>query len=139
METTKSIYSIRLGVMLTLLSLISIVLVFEYSTSKEWTNILIVIELVLIVLLIISFILCFIKTGLWKFTHEPLNKLDEREIALISKSLRYGYAIFSVFVLCLLLFLALSSKTVSIVMATSLIVFAHLIPASIIAWTEKKL
>ncbi|MFC2100825.1 hypothetical protein ACFLRZ_03245 [Bacteroidota bacterium] len=138
METKKAIYWTRLGVILAFLSLISIVLIFEYSKMNGWTNVFTMIELALLILLVISFYLSFIKTGLWKFTHKPIKKLDEREIALISKSLRYGYAIFSVAVLCLLLFLALSSTTVSIVMATSLILFAHLIPASIISWTEKR-
>lgn len=139
METKKSIYWIRLGVLLTFVSLFSIVFIFEYSTINGWANVFKVIEFALIALLIISFVLSFIKTGLWKFTHKPLKKLDEREIALISKSLRYGYAIFSVAVLSLLLFLSLSGNKVSIVMATALILFAHLIPASIIGWTEKRL
>ncbi|NQV01245.1 MAG: hypothetical protein HQ542_01250 [Bacteroidia bacterium] len=138
METKKTIYWIRLGVILTFFSLLSIVLVFEYSTINGWTNVFKVTELALIMLLVVSFFLSFIKTGLWKFTHKSLKKMDEREIALLSKSLRYGYAIFSVAVLGLLLFLALSTNKVSIVMAVSLILFAHLVPASIIGWTEKR-
>ncbi|MBA7589956.1 hypothetical protein ES708_32055 [subsurface metagenome] len=138
METKKSIFGIRLGIVLNFFSLLSIVLIFEYRGIYGWTNVFKVIELALIILLFISFYLSFIKTGLWKFTHKALKKLDEREIVLINKSLRHGYAIFSVAVLCLLLFLALSSKTISIVTATSLILFAHLIPASIIGWTEKR-
>jgi len=115
METKKAFDWIRFGVIVTFLCLLSIVLVFEYSMINGWT-----------------------KTGLWKFTHKPIRKLDEREIAVVSKSLRYGYAIFSVVVLCFFLFLSLTGNKVSIVMAGSFILFAHLIPASIIAWTEKK-
>jgi len=138
METKKAFDWIRFGVIVTFLCLLSIVLVFEYSMINGWTNFRSIIELALLTLLIICFVLSYIKTGLWKFTHKPIRKLDEREIAVVSKSLRYGYAIFSVVVLCFFLFLSLTGNKVSIVMAGSFILFAHLIPASIIAWTEKK-
>ena len=137
METQKSNFKIKLGIVLSFLSLISIVLIFEYCQVHGWTNVFKVVEFTLIALLSISIYLSFIKTGLWQFTHKTLTKLDERELTVINRSLRYGYAIFSVFVLSLLLLIALLNLEINIVIAISMILFAHLIPASIIGYSEK--
>ena len=63
--------------------------------------------------------------------------MDEREIALTSKSLRYAYGIFAVVILILLLSLAITDTPIDVVLVASLILFAHILPASVIAWTEK--
>ena len=52
-------------------------------------------------------------------------------------SLRYAYSIFTVVVLALLLSLALTNTPIDVVLVASLILFAHILPASVIAWTEK--
>lgn len=98
----------------------------------------IVIEIIAIIIFSASFALTFIKTGLWRFIHKPLKKLDEREITLTSKSLRYAYGIFTVIVLVLLLSFAITDTPIDVVIVASLILFAHILPASIIAWTEKE-
>lgn len=139
MELRKSIKKRRIGVMLTYLSLFSTVLIFEYCTVKQWTNILKITEIASIVVLSVSFVFTYLKTGLWGFTHKPLKKLDEREIALTSKSLRYAYGIFTVIILVLLLSFALTDTPANIVLVVSLVLFAHILPASIIAWTEKEI
>jgi len=139
MKTTQSITSIRLGVLLSILSLVAIVVLFELGIRLEWTSLLIIIEIPLLVILLISFILSFMRTGLWKFTHRSLKDLDEREIALTSKSLRTAYALFGVLVLCIFLVFAIFNISVSIVLAVSLILFAHLIPGIVIVFTEKAL
>ncbi len=139
MELQKSIKNRRVGVILTYISLFIIVLIFEYCSVRKWTNILITIEIISIVVLLLSFVFTYLKTGLWRFIHKPLKKLDEREIALTSKSLRYAYGIFTVIILFLLLSFTLTGMTLNIVIIVSLIVFAHILPASIIAWTEKEI
>jgi len=128
---------IKLGIVMTFISLLSLVLVFEYCRAHGWTQTLIVLEIISIVTLILSFIYSYVQTGLWSFTHKPVDKMDEREIAMASKSLRSGYAIFTVVVLCLLLFLSLTNNNISIVMVASVIVFAHILPASVIVWKKK--
>ena len=138
MEQKKSISKRRLGVVVTFLSLCSMVLIFEYCKIEKRDSAFIAIEIIPLIIFFVSFRLTFIKTGLWKFTHKPLKKLDEREIALTSKSLRYAYGIFTVFTLFLLLSFSILCKPMSIVLVVSLILVAHLIPASVIAWTEKR-
>lgn len=129
----------RTGVVFTFISLILIVLIFEYCIIKQWNTALTIIEIVLLFVFVLSFVITFIKTGLWKFTHKPFEKLDEREIALTGKSLRYAYAIITVLILIILLSFSLLNKHISIVLIASLIIFAHILPASIIAWTEKRI
>lgn len=137
MEMKKSIKKRRIGVIFTLLSLCSMVLIFEYYKIEQRDSTFITIEIIPIIIFIVSFVVTFIKTGLWGFIHKPLKKLDEREIALTSKSLRYAYAIFTLVTLILLLYLAITVTPIDVVLVTSLILFAHILPASIIAWTEK--
>lgn len=139
MKTTQSMTSIRFGVLLSMLSLIAIVVLFELGTRLEWTTLMLIVEIPLLLILLISFILSFIRTGLWKFTHRPLKDLDEREIALTSKSLRTAYALFAILVLCILLVFAVFHIAVSIVLAVSLILVSHLLPGTIIVLTEKEL
>lgn len=138
MELRKSIKNRRVGVILTYISLLSIVLIFEYCNIRKWTNILITIEIISIVVLLFSFVFTYLKTGLWRFIHKPLKKLDEREIVLTSKSLRYAYGIFTVIILFLLLSFEIINMSLNIVIIVSLILFAHILPASILAWTEKE-
>ena len=137
MEMKESIKKRRIGVIFTLLSLCSMVLIFEYCKIEQRDSAIIAIEIIPIIIFIVSFILTFIKTGLWGFIHQPLKKLDEREIALTSKSLRYAYGIFTVVTLILLLSLAITYTQIDVVLVASLILFAHILPASYIAWTEK--
>jgi len=137
MELNKSLNKRRFGVIVTLLSLISIVSIFEYGRLEQWNAVLQIFSIILIVVFIISFVFTFIKTGLWRFTHKPLKNLDEREIKLTSKSLRYAYSFFTIVVLLLLLSFALFEKPIHVVFVVFLILFAHLLPASVIAWSEK--
>ncbi|NOR88241.1 MAG: hypothetical protein GQ527_11580 [Bacteroidales bacterium] len=137
MELQKSFKNRKIGVVLTYLSLLSALLVFEYAREDEWNIIFKIIEVISIILFVVSFIFTYVKTGLWRFTHQPLIELDEREVILISKSLRYAYTSFTILVLLLLMSFALTNASIDMVLVASLIIFAHLLPASIIAWTEK--
>jgi hypothetical protein len=139
MEIRKSIKKRRIGVIFTLLSLCSMLIIFEYCKIELRDSRIIAIEIIPFIIFIVSFILTFIKTGLWRFIHKPLIKLDEREIALTSKSLRSAYSIFTVVTLALLLTLAITHTPIDVVLVATLILFAHLLPASYIAWTEKEI
>lgn len=138
MDIRKSIKRRRIGVIITYLSLFSIVMIFEYCTIKQWSIFFKIIEIASITVFIGSYIITYFRTGLWKFTHKPLDKLDEREITLTSKSLRYAYGIFTMLILILLFLFTIIDIKVNMVLVSSLIFFAHILPASIIAWTEKE-
>ena len=138
MGQKKLIRRRRFGVVTTLVSLFGAAFIFEYAISHhQWSMQLSIIEFVMLGAFFVSFIFTFLKTGLWKFTHKPLAVLDEREMELTSKSLRYAYGLFSVIVLIILLVFSLLDRPLSILLVVALILFAHLLPASIMAWTEK--
>lgn len=138
MELKISLKRRRFGVIVTFLSLVSAVLIFEYGSTEQWNTILKIAVFISLIAFIVSLIYTFIKTGLWKFTHKPLKELDEREIELTSRSLRYAYSIFSIIVLFLLLAFSIIERPVNIVFVVSLILLAHLLPASVLAWTLKQ-
>lgn len=138
METKAPARHAKLGVILTFLSLIGMVWIFEWSSAHVWTPFIIIAEFILAIIFIVGFIIGAVKTGSWKFTHKTTKNLTEQEAVIANSALRLGYSIFSIFVLLLLLIFALTNKTVSIVLAVALILLAHLIPVSIIAWKTKQ-
>ena len=139
MEIKNSIIKRRTGVLISFLSLASIVFIFEFSRIEGRDKRYIILEIIPIISFLISFIFIYVRTGLWKFTHKPINDLDEREIALTGKSLRYAYSIFTTIVLFILLVFSLTNIQFSIVFVVTLLLFAHILPASIIAWFEKEI
>lgn len=139
METKKSRLWSKVGISISFLTLISIALIFEICQSNSWTLFAKTIEFLLIGVFLIVFYFSFIKTKLWQFSHKSLNKLDERELLLINRSLRIGYAVFSIFALLLLLSIALLDLKISILTAASMILIAHLIPPAIIGYQEKSI
>jgi len=129
----------RIGVIVSFLALFMIVSIFEYYVSiHKWDSFFIIVESSLITIFTVSIILTYFKTGLWSFTHKSLEKLDEREISLMSKSLRKSYAIFTVSVLFLIMLNSLAGFSVHMVTVAALILFSHIVPASVIAWSEKE-
>lgn len=138
MEIRKSIKKRRLGVVTTLIALCGIIVSFEYYRIEPNESAIIVIGIISIIAFLTGFIMTFVKTGLWGFIHKPLKKLDERELALTSKSLRYAYMIFTVVVLILLFALAILDIKIDVVLVASLLLFAHMLPAIYIAWFVKE-
>lgn len=139
METKKTNFWLKLGISISFSILIGIVLIFEFCQLNGWTSFAKIIEFVLIGIFPIIFYFSFIETKLWQFSHKSLRKLDERELLLINRSLRIGYAIFSVFILLFLLIVALFNLKISIVTAASMILIAHLVPTAIIGFSEKQI
>ncbi|OYT16295.1 MAG: hypothetical protein B7C24_08520 [Bacteroidetes bacterium 4572_77] len=134
MEQETSIFKTRVLVLINFISLMGLALVFEFAKKSHWSNALLVVEVLLILLFLVSFVFAFVKTGLWQFTHKSIGALDEREMELTSKSLRYAYGIFTIFLLGMLLLYALFSLPISIVFVVVFLIFAHLLPAMVLAW-----
>jgi len=127
----------RVWIVLSLLSLAGLAFTFEYANTSGWTTSFTIIEITLIVILLISLTMGFGRTGLWAFSHRSLKTMDEREVMVTSHSLRIAYSVFSIIVLCALLCLSLTERPISIVSVASFILFAHLLPASIVGWSKK--
>jgi len=91
---------------------------------------------------IATFIPLYMKTGLWRLSHSKEETLDERQLQITHDALRSAYSIFSV--ICLLIILAVATLggaayfLIDVVLACSLIYFAHTLPASVLAWKERE-
>ena len=138
MELTTSKSNRRIGVIINFICLTVIVLLFELIKLKR-EPILLIYELIPFGIFILSYIIYFVKTGLWKFTHKSLNKLDEREIQLTNKSLRFSYSIFTIITLSLFMIYTLLGLQVNMVLVVSLLFLAHILPAYYISWTAKQI
>ena len=107
----------RTSVVVNYLSLVLLVVFFifvEYGVWKyfAWTGVLIAGAL-----FVMTFHQVYYRTGLWRFVHTPAARLDEREIQVVYRSLQYSYGLYAV---------------------VCLIYLSHILPASIIAWTERE-
>lgn len=137
MDIKKSIWRRRLGVVLTNLSLICIVGIFEYSRFYEWTDRIKAIEVVVLIIFFAALIRTYIVPGLWRFFHQKPGELDERELALTNRILRYAYGVFTIVVLVVMMVFALTSTTLDMLLVAALILLAHLLPPSIAAWNKQ--
>ena len=94
----------------------------------------------LLILMVISFILIHISTGLWKLTHTRVSNLDERQVQVTHDALRNSYAIITILCLMALLWKAAfpGENPNLIVIFAALLYLAHTLPASVIAWRERE-
>jgi len=87
-----------------------------------------------------GFVRLHAKTHMWNFTHEKIEKLDERELQIILQSLRHSYMVFTV--TCIIIVLALSllagrHDSMLMLICVSLVYLAHTLPSSVIAWRSR--
>ena len=130
----------RIGVIVNYLCLILLLAVYYTVVCIGLNLMLIVCAVTLLVIIIFSFIIVYVKSGLWRLTHAKMDKLDEREVYTTGESLRCSYAIFSVICLAILLAEAVLEKgIVNVLLVAELIYLAHTMPSSVIAWKHKEL
>jgi len=127
----------RMWIIINFISLILLVLIFELIKSGFLTQKHIFFEIVPISILIFTYIQQFVSTELWKFTHKSLQKLDEREMQLSNKALRFSYSFFTILSLGLIYIYSLLGMRIHVVFIASLLYLAHILPAYFISWTEK--
>ncbi len=119
----------------------------EYRWGGGWPIAGIIIGLVCFIL---TFVQIYGRTGLWKFVHMPLKQLDERETQLIYRTLQVAYTIFTVIAMLYIFVLTIKIQffagltdpsgdfSFGNVIFAAFIYLSHILPASIIAWNERK-
>ncbi len=120
------------------ISMIFIVITFQYLRNVEWRWLFVTSEVFFITLFIISLYYAYIKTGTWGFVHRSLDKLDERELKIVGKTSRLSYAIFTVIALLIMMVLSLTDWNINMIFTAALIYFAHILPASILVIKNRK-
>jgi hypothetical protein len=129
----------RFWIVINIVSLLFILVLFYTGKSLQWPIIMIIFEIGLCALFVLSFFHALIRTKLWKFVHSDENKLDEREIQVVLKSLKYSYSVFTI--LCIVIFYSIAvmeQGPVDVLMAGALLYLAHTIPAFIVGWQESQ-
>lgn len=138
--STKS--SRRAGVIINYVSISLSLLLFYIGTDKGWSVPLIAGEVVALIVAFATFISVHIRTRLWKLVHSSVEVLDERQVQITHGSLRHSYSVFSITCLAILLYIAITETrgcgSLGALLPGSMIYFAHTLPSSILAWTEKE-
>lgn len=117
-----------------LLSLVFLI----WGDLSEWATMPSVAALIAILVVAVTFVPVYGRTGLWKFVHTKSDRLDERELLVTYESLRHSYTIFSIVALVAIQIAALTdliNDTTGQIIFWSLFYLAHTLPASVIAWT----
>jgi len=137
MSFINSSLRLKIGIVLNLLALAFLVLSWTVNPVNNTRLGLAITGIFALSVLVYTYYYSFVQTGLWRFTHTVVPKLDEREYALTNRALRFAYAVFTVVVLAYLLFSVLSKKLPHIIPVVSLIYFAHILPAVYLGWKRK--
>jgi hypothetical protein len=127
----------RLFVLATNLSLVALLMVFEVSyRTAGWNVTMNTLIAANGLIFLFSFIMGYVRSGAWRLSHKSIEMLDEREMIVSSAVMRIAYAVFTVLVLAVLLAFAILEWKLDVVFVATLILFAHLLPASLIAWKK---
>ena len=138
MEENKTKYPWRLSLIVNFTSILLLIIVFEILKKTGPDNWLVFLEILFLAIAIVSFMYAFVMTGLYKFTHRKYSTLDEREVQVVNKALRYSYSIFTILVLVIIYVYAIfENGPIDVVIAAGLLYFAHMLPAGILGWNQK--
>lgn len=98
-----------------------------------------------LVVVAVTFVLAYWRTGLWQLTHASSDALDERELEITHNAISRSYSWFSVICLVIMMTHAVVYRTIpgldfalSVPLVGSLIYLAHTLPGAVLAWTETK-
>ena len=125
----------KFGIILNLSSLMVIVLFFELVKLNNWNPQILVYETIPFLILLISYIQSFAKSGAWKFIHISFNKLDENEKSLRLNAVRISYSLFTIFILAVLIIYHLLDLKLNMILIASFIYLAHIIPVYVVSWS----
>jgi hypothetical protein len=134
MSLFTSSLRLKTGIVLNLIALTFLVLGWTTNLINTTNTGLIITSVFALLVLLYSYYYSFWQTGLWKFTHSVVPKLNEKEYALSSRALRFAYSVFTIVVLAFLLYSVLTKKLPHIIPVVSLIYFAHILPAVYLGW-----
>lgn len=146
MEAAISQSKRKMWVILNYFSLVLLIVMFYWADRSNLAPPVVIIGLLALALLVLSFVIAYARTGLWRFVHTSAEKLDERQMQVTYESLRHSYGVFAV--ICLLIFLLSELivhefgggfKLAMMPVIVALIYVAHILPASVIAWTEREI
>lgn len=127
------------AVIINYVSLLFILVIFYAVQWLGLNRIFFIIEILPLIAIIISFNFAFNRSGLWKLAHRSQKKLDERELQIVHRAIKYSYTMFVIISLVLILLFAVAEgKPIDALLAASLIYLAHTLPAAVIAFSGEE-
>ena len=128
----------RYWILLHYFSFIAFIVFFYIGKYLYWPECTIIFEIGFLLILVISFFRAFIRTKFWKMVHTSIKNLDEREMFAVLESLRFSYSIFTITTLIIIFIFALIGyHRIDVLLAGTLLLLAHTLPAAILGWNEK--
>lgn len=91
------------------------------------------------VLWLISFYKIYWKTKWWKYVHQSIDKLDERERQAVGEAVRKSYGYFTVLILMTIWFFLIFKWNPDFILFWVSLYLAHILPASILKWQGYKI
>jgi len=145
MDQSQNKGKLRSVVVVNYLCLVIMNLCFFYVTAYEvMTHMAAMLGILVFILVVFTSVRVHMNSGLWKLTHAQAEMLDERELQVTHRAIHHAYGWFSIICLAIMLvhaFLVQMGSNMealnTIPLVTSLIYFAHTLPGSILAWTER--
>ena len=128
------------AVVINYVSLLLMLVIFYVVKILDCNKIFLLLEIVPLIAMIISFNFAFNKSGLWKLIHKSQKKLDERELQIVYKAVKYSYTMFVIISLVLIyIFAVAEGRPIDVLLAASLIYLAHTLPATVIAFSGEEI
>ena len=127
----------KLWIIVNYLSIGLLLLIFYNPQIFIYSKLLLALFLIPIGFLIISFNILYWRTGLWKITHTKSIPEDVDYIRKYYISTRISYILFSILIIALLFYYSISGKRIDVLLSACLLYIAHILPASIMTWTQK--
>lgn len=139
----------RIFVVLNFFFMIFFIVFFIRGEYTSWNLGLIMVVSISFLIFIFSIVILYGRTNLWKLTHTKTDELDEREIYITHQAFRKSYEIFGVLSLILLFFIFFTVRysfftltprghySLGLILLMALNYLFNIIPAAILAWTEK--
>ncbi len=138
MEKSTFMNRPRTMIVFNAITILAIVVLFEFLKFAENKILLAGFELLIVIAAVITFYMAYWQTGLWRLSHIKTEKLDEREIKLVSDSLRISYSVFTILtILIIYAFAVIEKGPIDVVIAAGLLYFAHILPSAILGWRGK--
>ncbi len=76
----------------------------------------------------------FHNTGLWRFTHTKTKDLDERELEVTNKAIRFSYSVMAITTPMVLYAFFFAKLQLNVVLPFGFLYVAHVMPAVYLGW-----
>lgn len=129
----------RLWIVINYSSIVLMLVMFYSPDIMSKNKLLLFLFLIPVASLSISFKTVFWNTGLWKISHDVKTPSEIDHLKRFYIVTRISYIVFTLLIITLLFVFSITGKKVDALLSACLLYFAHILPASIMAWGNRRL